>query len=119
MSNDKSIKQLKEEIGFIPPGVMVSKALGGNLQEIIASYHHEVWGDGVIPLKYRYFIALGTAIFDRNEKRAKLEIRKAIDNGATKEELFEVIKQQIWMRGAPELVQVAPLVKYIEESFSK
>lgn len=112
-------EQFKDEIGFVPPGVMVSEALGEDLQEVIASYHHIVWGDGVIPLKYRYMIALATAIFDKNERRAKLEIRKAIDNGATKEELFEVIKQQVWMKGAPTLVQVAPLIKYIEQSFSK
>ncbi len=42
---------------------------------------------------------------------------KAIKEGATKEELIEVIKQQIWMKGAPTMVQVAPLIEAINKRF--
>lgn len=115
-NNDKEI--FKEEIGFIPPGVMVAENFGEDFQELIASYHHKIWGEGVIPLKYRYMIALATAIFDNNETRAKLELKKAINEGASKEELLEVIKQQIWMKGSPTIVQVAPLIEMINKKFS-
>lgn len=93
---------------------MVSKNFGEDFQNIIAEYHHEIWREGVIPLKYRYLIALATAVFDENETRAKLEMGKAMKNGATKEEILEVLKQQVWMKGAPALVQIAPLIKYME-----
>ncbi len=115
---DKKDKALfKEEIGFVPPGVMIAENFGKEFQETIAGYHHQIWGEGVIPLKYRYLIAFATAIFDNNEKRAKLEMVKAIKEGATKEELIEVIKQQIWMKGAPTMVQVAPLIEAINKRF--
>lgn len=117
---NKLLEEMKEEIGFIPPGVMVADKLGEDFQEIIGNYHHEVWEkESAIPIKYRYFMAIATAIFDDNERRAKLEIKKAIDAGATKDELFEVIKQQVWMKGAPTLVFVAPLVQFIERKFDK
>ncbi|PAB60490.1 carboxymuconolactone decarboxylase family protein [Anaeromicrobium sediminis] len=117
MDRKKLEQEFKEEIGFIPPGVMVSNAFGEDFQRIIASYHHEIWEGGVIPLKYRYLIALATAIFDDNETRSKLEMNKAIKYGATKEEILEVLKQQVWMKGAPTLVQIAPLVKHLENKF--
>lgn len=119
MDKNKMKQEFKEEIGFVPPGVMVSETLGDDFQKTISEYHHQIWGEGVIPLKYRYFIALATAIFDDNETRAKLEMNKAIKFGATREEIIEVLKQQVWMKGAPTLVQIAPLVKYMESKFSK
>ncbi len=119
MLNDKEKMQFKEEMGFVPPGVMVANHFGEEFQQTIAGYHHQIWGQGVIPLKYRYLIALATAIFDDNEKRARLEMTKAIKEGATKEEILEVIKQQIWMKGAPTIVQVAPLLEMLNKKFEK
>lgn len=119
MLNNKDKEIFKEEIGFVPPGVMIAENFGEEFQDAIASYHHQIWGEGVIPLKYRYMIALATAIFDNNEKRAKLEMTKAVKEGATREELLEVIKQQIWMKGAPTIVQVAPLVEFINKKFAQ
>lgn len=117
MLNAKDKEIFKNEIGFIPPGVMVAENFGKEFQDTIANYHHQIWGESVIPLKYRYMIALATAIFDDNETRAKLELKKAIDAGATKEELLEVIKQQIWMKGSPTIVQVTPLIQMINKKF--
>lgn len=117
MINAKDKDIFKNEIGFIPPGVMVAESFGEEFQNTIANYHHQIWGESVIPLKYRYMIALATAIFDNNETRAKLELKKAIDTGATKEELLEVIKQQIWMKGSPTIVQVTPLIRMINKKF--
>jgi len=119
MDKEKMKKDFKEEIGFVPPGVMVSEEFGDDFQKTISEYHHQIWGEGVIPLKYRYLIALATAIFDNNETRAKLELNKAIKYGAQKEEIVEVLKQQVWMKGAPTLVQIAPIIKYMNDKFSK
>jgi 4-carboxymuconolactone decarboxylase len=116
---EKMKQGFKKEIGYIPPGVMVGEALGEEFQQLISEYHHKIWGEGVIPLKYRYFIALGTAIFDNNEERAKLEMKKAIKYGATREELLDVLNQQVWMKGAPTLVQIAPLIQYMNRLLEK
>jgi len=97
---------------------MLAEKFGESFSNRIAEYHHDIWNEeGAIPLKFRYMIALATAIFDENDKRSKLELRKAINHGATKEELHEVLKQQVWMKGAPTLVQIAPLLEMIDKSF--
>ena len=117
---DKSIQEeFKKELGFTPPGIMVSDHFWAAFKRRLADYHHDVWSEeGAIPLKYRYFIALATAIFDDNEKRARLELTKAMNHGATREELLEVFKQQVWMKGAPTLVQIAPLIEMMDKKFS-
>ncbi|MCH4888577.1 carboxymuconolactone decarboxylase family protein [Acidaminobacter sp. JC074] len=116
-NKDKEYFQTKQ--GFVPPGIMVAENFGDEFQETIQSYHKQIWDEGVIPLKYRYMIAMATAIFDDNEQRAKLEMRKAIDSGASREELLEVIQQQIWMKGAPTILQVAPLIQIINKKLPK
>ncbi len=119
MNNSDIKKKMKDSIGYVPPGVMVAQQLGEDFQNIIGMYNDHIWSEGVIPLKYRYLIALATAIFDNNEARAKLEMNKAIKYGASKEEIVEVVKQQVWMKGAPTLVQVAPLMQFMKQKFSR
>jgi 4-carboxymuconolactone decarboxylase len=116
--NKEEMKEkFKEELGFIPPGVMAGEELGEDLQEIISDYHDIVWRDEVIPLKYKYLIALSTAIFDDHEKRAKLELRKAVKEGATKAEVVEVLRQVVWLKGAPTLVRIAPIIRFMNQQF--
>ncbi len=64
-----------------------------------------------MPLQQQYLMT--------TKKRARLEMTKAIKEGATKEEILEVIKQQIWMKGAPTIVQVAPLLEMLNKKFEK
>jgi alkylhydroperoxidase/carboxymuconolactone decarboxylase family protein YurZ len=108
-------KELKEKIGYVPPGIILSDYFGETFQNRIMEYHKDIWGEGVIPLKYRYLIALATAIVDHNETRAKFELIKALKHGANREEVLEVFKQQIWMKGTPTVVQMAPLFKLLDE----
>ena len=48
------------------------------------------------------------------ESGLKPEILKAINQGATMEEFLDVFKQQVWIKGAPTLVQIAPLIEMLE-----
>ena len=112
-------KEFKDKVGYVPPGIIFSEYFGEAFQERIMDYHREIWGEGVIPLKYRYLIALATAIVDQNETRAKFELIKALNHGATREEVLEVFKQQIWMKGTPTAVQMAPLFKLLDEKTKK
>lgn len=114
---NKDNKVFKEEIGWVPPGVKLAEHFGEEFQDRLASYHHDIWGDSELPLKYRYLIALATAIATNHEKRAKLELRKAINAGATKAEVIDTLKQQVWMFGAPTLVSIAPLLEMVEKSY--
>ena len=112
-------EKFQSELGFIPPGVFTGESLGEDFQEIISDYHDIVWRDEVIPLKYKYLIALSSAIFDDHEERAKLEMKKAIKEGATKDEIIEVLRQVVWLKGAPTLVKLTPLLNFMHKQLNK
>ncbi len=116
---EKMKEEFKQEMGFIPPGLSTGEELGADLQEIMADYHGLIWRDEVIPLKYKYLIALATAVFDDHETRAKLELKKAVKNGATREEIIEVLRQIVWLKGAPTLVKLAPILQFMRQELAK
>jgi 4-carboxymuconolactone decarboxylase len=115
LNKEEMKEKFKEELGFIPPGVFTGEELGDDFQQIISDYHDIVWRDEVIPLKYKYLIALSTAIFDDHEQRAKLEMKKAIKEGASREEIIEVLRQVVWLKGAPTIVKLTPLLKFMNK----
>ncbi|AZR72732.1 hypothetical protein BBF96_04595 [Anoxybacter fermentans] len=120
MSNSKKPernlrKEFEKDMGFTPPGIIVAEKLGLDIQQLLADYHHLIWQDKVIPLKYKYLIALASAIFDDHKARTMLELKKAVANGATREEVLEVLRQIVWLKGAPILVKLAPVIRYLDK----
>lgn len=113
MERDKLRTAFKEQFGFLPPCNVGAAELGQDMEDLITQYHHLIWEEGVIPLKYRYLIALATAVYSEDDTRAKLELLKAVRHGATRAEVVEVLRQQVWMRGAPLVVKIAPLLKFL------
>jgi 4-carboxymuconolactone decarboxylase len=112
----EEIRQIfKDQFGFFPPCNVGANELGEDMGDLISQYHHLIWGEGVIPIKYRYLMALATAVYSEDDTRAKLELLKAVRNGATKEEIVEVFRQQVWMRGAPLIVKIVPLLKFLDK----
>lgn len=108
----------KEQFGFYPPCQLGAAQLGSDMEEIITQYHHAIWGEereSILPLKYRYLIALATAVYSEDETRAKLELLKALRHGVTRQEIMEVLRQQVWMRGAPLIVKIIPLIQFMEK----
>jgi alkylhydroperoxidase/carboxymuconolactone decarboxylase family protein YurZ len=113
------IMEFKKQFGFVPPCGILAEDLGEDMQKMITEYHHIIWGEGVIPLKYRYLIALATAIYGDDDVRAKLELLKALNHGATRAEIIEVFRQQVWMKGTPMLLKLSPLITFMDTVYEK
>lgn len=112
------ISEFKKQFGFVPPCGMGAADLGEDMQKLISEYHRLIWSEGVIPLKYRYLIALATAVYGDDDVRAKLELLKALNHGASREEIIEVFRQQVWMKGAHTIVKLNPLIKYMDTIYA-
>lgn len=104
----------KEHFGFIPPCQLGAAELGDDMGRIFGEFHQLTWQEGHIPLKYRYLMALATAVYGGEEQRARLELLKALRHGATRAEVVEVLQQQVWLRGAPLLAKIIPLLRFAE-----
>jgi alkylhydroperoxidase/carboxymuconolactone decarboxylase family protein YurZ len=99
------------------PGVALAGQLDSEFQDILRRYHHRIWGGaGVIPAKYKYLMALATAVTGREKERALLETNKALAYGATPEEIRETLELGGGLGGSPLLVEgVGPVLRFLEK----
>ena len=98
------------------PGISVAERLGPESGALLADYHGRIWGrEGAIPLKYKYLMALATAVTGRERERALLEANKALAHGATAEEIRETLELAVWLGGSPLLLEIAgPVLRFLE-----
>ncbi|HWR82775.1 MAG TPA: DUF1858 domain-containing protein [Candidatus Deferrimicrobium sp.] len=111
----------RAELGFVPPGIMAASKLGKQFGDIIAGYHHHIWGEEHhIPFKYKYLMALAAAVAVNDLERAKLEVRKSVLYGATLEMIKETVEMMVWLGGAPTLrANVTPILSLAEKLISE
>ena len=72
-------------------------------------------GKGAIKNQFRELIALAISIIKQHEKNISFHIEGAIRDGATADEVFEVIPLALLMDGAPTLSQIPRIVKTLED----
>ena len=103
------------------PGVSMADRLGPEFGALLADYHGRIWGrEGVIPLKYKYLMALATAVTGREPQRALLETNKALAHGATAEEIRETLELAVWLGGSPLLLEIVGLVlRFVEKRLAQ
>ncbi|MCK5092903.1 MAG: carboxymuconolactone decarboxylase family protein, partial [Gammaproteobacteria bacterium] len=80
-----------------------------------SSWHEFSLGKGSIKAQQRELIALAISIIKQHKKNICFHIEKALDDGASKEEIFEVVPLTLLMDGAPALSQIPRIVKTLEE----
>jgi len=109
-------KEVFEELGFVPPAFKIAEKMGEDFQEVIANYYKIVYTGGVIPLKYKYLMAIATGIMDEHKAKVMIDTKKALKYGATREEILEVLKMTVWWKGAPALVKIVPdVLNYLDK----
>lgn len=74
-----------------------------------------MYKEGTLKPKEKELISLGIAIFARCELCIALHVRRALNAGATKEEILSVCAVAVSMGGGPALVHIPVVLKYIEK----
>lgn len=109
-------KEVHQELGFTPPAFKIAEKMGADFQGVIANYYNIIYKGDVIPLKYKYLIAIATGVMDEHKAKVMIDTKKALKYGATKEEILEVLKMTVWWKGAPALVKIVPdVLKYLDK----
>ncbi|MFW5996185.1 MAG: carboxymuconolactone decarboxylase family protein [Halanaerobiaceae bacterium] len=119
MSKDKRQdinERVKEELGLIPPAFKIAEKLGDDFKDVIGDYYEIIYTDDVLPLKYKYLMAIATAIMAEHKPKAMVDTKKALKYGATPREVKEVLRMTIWWCGAPTMVKIVPdILQYLEK----
>jgi alkylhydroperoxidase/carboxymuconolactone decarboxylase family protein YurZ len=83
----------------------VADKVDPQLREAIKSLYSTIWRDGASPLKYKRLIALALSICQGVEERqARKVLARALEAGATKDEMIETILVTARVAGIPTLV---------------
>ncbi len=75
----------------------------------------EVLKEGTLDTKTKELITLGTAITARCKYCIALHVKKALEAGATKDEIFETASVAILMGGGPAMTYVVEVKKALDE----
>lgn len=92
-----------------------------DMSEITKAYTElmkAMYKEGTLKPKEKELISLGISIFARCESCIALHVKRALNVGATKEEIISVCAVAISMGGGPALVYIPAVLKSIEK-FSK
>ncbi|ENO11927.1 alkylhydroperoxidase AhpD family core domain protein [Thermoplasmatales archaeon SCGC AB-539-C06] len=79
------------------------------------SFMGSVLKDGVLDTKIKELIAIGTSITARCKYCIAIHVEKALNVGATKEEIFEAATVAILMDGGPAMTYVSEVKKALDE----
>lgn len=80
-----------------------AKSISGELSQITGSFWRHVWNNpkNTIPKKYKYLMAFAAAMSATRMEQATRELVKAFGEGATVEEITEVMEMMVWNMGVP------------------
>jgi len=104
------IEQIEEQLGFVPPALNIAEKLGEDYADVIADYFNVVYRDEVISPKYKALLGIATGIMAEHKSKVLMDVKKAYESGANKEEIIEVLRMMVWWCGAPTLVNILPQV---------
>ncbi|NND34955.1 MAG: carboxymuconolactone decarboxylase family protein [Saprospiraceae bacterium] len=98
--------------------VRLMKELEFELPETVAGYEkmqrfHMM--DGALSAKTKELLALGMSLISRSDGCVTLHLRHALEVGATKKEIMEVISVAIMMGGGPILIQATQVLEALKQ----
>jgi len=79
------------------------------------SFMGSVLKEGVLDMKTKELIAIGTSITARCKYCIAIHVEKALNAGATKEEIFEAATVAILMGGGPAMTYVSEVKDELDE----
>lgn len=102
--SDEVMETMKELFKFQP-----------NSMKEFKSFMNKVLEDGVLDNKTKELIAIGTAITGHCKYCIAIHVKKALDAGATKEEILEAAMVSTLMGGGLALTYVTDVKKALDE----
>lgn len=101
LDDKELIQSMSEKLGFTP---QILETLGDLDPDFLLKYNRcnrRLLQDGAIPAKYKILMALAVVASKQCEKCVISQMKSALENGATKEEIMETLDVISITSGAP------------------
>jgi AhpD family alkylhydroperoxidase len=112
--HEELIENMSEKLGFTP---QILETLGELDPEFLHKYKrcdHKLLSDGALPAKVKILIALAVVASKQCERCAVVQMQSALKNGATKEEIMEVMDVLFITSGAPAVAACRDALKLLK-----
>ncbi len=114
------IEQMQRERGYLPPSWPYAVESDPDFMEVYDKLYSEACNTGgVLPIKTKELIAIAIVAFRGLKEGLNPHMKRALRNGATKEEIFEALKVVMIFSGAPSMVMGVEALWEIEEEEKK
>lgn len=112
--HEELIEKMSEKLGFTP---QILETLGELDPEFLQKYKrcdHKLLSDGALPAKVKILIALAVVASKQCERCTVVQMQSALKNGATKEEIMEVMDVIFITSGAPAVAACRDALKLLK-----
>lgn len=114
LEHKELIESMSEKLGFTPH---ILEILGDLDEESLKKYNrcnNKLLSDGALPAKVKILIALAVVASKQCERCTVVQMQSALKNGATKEEIMEVMDVIFITSGAPAVAACRDALKLLK-----
>jgi AhpD family alkylhydroperoxidase len=114
LEHKELLESMSEKLGFTP---QILEILGELDSESLKKYNRcdkKLLSDGALPAKVKILIALAVVASKQCERCTVVQMQSALKNGATKEEIMEVMDVIFITSGAPAVASCRDALKLLK-----
>ena len=114
LEHEELLESMSEKLGFTPH---ILEILGELDSESLRKYNRcdkKLLSDGALPAKVKILIALAVVASKQCERCTVVQMQSALKNGATKEEIMEVMDVIFITSGAPAVAACRDALKLLK-----
>ncbi|AKB44647.1 carboxymuconolactone decarboxylase family protein [Methanosarcina vacuolata] len=114
LEHEELLESMSEKLGFTPH---ILEILGELDSESLRKYNRcdkKLLSDGALPAKVKILIALAVVASKQCERCTVVQMQSALNNGATKEEIMEVMDVIFITSGAPAVAACRDALKLLK-----
>jgi len=112
--HEELIEKMSEKLGFTPQILETLEDLDPEFLHKYKRCDHKLLSDGALPAKVKIMIALAVVASKQCERCTVVQMQSALKNGATKEEIMEVMDVIFITSGAPAVAACRDALKLLK-----
>ena len=114
LDHKELLESMSEKLGFTP---QILEILGDLDSESVMKYNRcnkKILSDGALPAKTKILVALAVVASKQCERCCAVQMKSALNNGATKEEILELMDVIFITSGAPAVAACRDALKLLK-----
>lgn len=115
LEHDELLESMSEKLGFTPHILEIVRDLDGESLKRYNRCNKRLLSDGALSAKTKILVALAVVASKQCERCTVAQMKSALNNGATKEEIMELMDVIFITSGAPAVAACRDALKLLEK----